>query len=103
MGKDGSVPSGLDGNPNPVSSAARRRLLKAIAAEAVARREPGRPLLVAVDGRSGSGKSTFADELASLLTAAGISVVRSTTDSFHNDRDTRYRLGTRSPEGYYRD
>lgn len=59
--------------------------------------------LVAIDGRSGAGKSTFADELARTIAATGVSVVRSTIDSFHCPRSERMRLGPASPEGYYRE
>ena len=60
-------------------------------------------MVVGIDGRAGSGKSTFADELASRLRAGGASVVRSTTDSFHRPREERMRTGATSAEGYYRD
>lgn len=60
--------------------------------------------LVAVDGRDASGKTTFADELAS---ACRISltrpIIRISIDDFHNPRSLRYRLGKTSPEGFYRD
>lgn len=62
---------------------------------------PAERVLVGVDGRSGAGKSTFADELATRLTDLGRRVVRSTTDSFHRPRVERMRLGPTSPEGYY--
>lgn len=60
--------------------------------------------LVAIDGRDASGKTTFADELAS---ACGISltrpIIRISIDDFHNPRSLRYRLGKTSPEGFYND
>jgi len=52
---------------------------------------------------SGAGKSTFADELAKACAAAGHRVVRSTTDSFHNPRQVRFRRGKASPVGFYFD
>jgi uridine kinase len=61
----------------------------------------GGRVLVGVDGRSGTGKSTFSDELARRLEERGRSVVRSTTDLFHRPRSERMRLGASSPEGYY--
>lgn len=60
-------------------------------------------MLVAVDGPSGTGKSTFADELGRTLTDLNKTVVRASIDSFHRPRAQRYRLGKHSPEGYYRD
>lgn len=46
-----------------------------LAAELAACLPQGRPLLVAVDGRGGSGKSTFARQLAAALQAAGVEPV----------------------------
>ena len=93
------MPAGLDGNPNPVVTAAREGLLAAVAERA---RAPGAGrVLVGIDGRSGAGKSTFADELAARLALAGAQVVRSTTDSFHRPRSERMRRGPTSPDGYY--
>lgn len=59
--------------------------------------------LVGVDGRSGAGKSTFADELAARLAAGGVATVRSTTDSFHRPRAERLARGATSGDGYYLD
>ncbi len=94
----GRVPSGLDGNPNPIVSPERSRLLGLVAAEIGAG-----PALVAIDGASGTGKSTFADELARTLERGGRTVVRAGIDSFHRPRAERYQLGPESAEGYYRD
>ena len=60
-------------------------------------------LLVGVDGRSGAGKSTFGDELASTLRERGRVVIRSTTDSFHRPRNARLNRGATSAEGYFLD
>jgi len=60
-------------------------------------------VLVAIDGRSGAGKSTFADELAKTIGQQERPVVRSTTDSFHRPRAERLRLGPASAEGYVAD
>ena len=59
--------------------------------------------LVGVDGRSGAGKSTFADELAARLSSRGRGAVRSTTDSFHRPRAERLARGATSGDGYYLD
>ncbi|MEU4215995.1 uridine kinase [Actinoplanes sp. NPDC026623] len=73
----------------------------------VARRIPashdGACLRIAVDGPDGSGKSTFADELAAAVRSLGRTVVRVSLDDFHNLRAVRYRLGRDSPEGFWRD
>lgn len=82
-------------------SAERARLLELVGNE-VLNVEHDR-VLVAVDGASGTGKSTFADELGRTLTDRGKTVVRASIDSFHRPRAQRYQLGKDSPEGYYRD
>jgi uridine kinase len=73
-----------------------------VVADVVCRRREGRSL-VAVDGRSGAGKSTFADELADRLGRRDVRVVRSTTDSFHRPRVERLARGLTSAEGFYLD
>jgi uridine kinase len=60
-------------------------------------------VLVGIDGRSGSGKSTFSDELAAHLGQRRRDVIRSTTDSFHRPREERLARGTTSADGYYLD
>ena len=42
-----------------------------------------RPLRVGIDGRSGSGKTTFADALADRLDAIGRACLRASLDDFH--------------------
>lgn len=61
------------------------------------------PVRVAVDGRTASGKTTFADELAIAVEQAGRPVIRAQIDGFHRPRVERYRRGRMSAEGYYRD
>ena len=58
---------------------------------------------IAIDGVDGVGKTTFANALAERLTAAGLTVARSSIDGFHHPRATRYRLGKDSPAGFFRD
>lgn len=60
-------------------------------------------LRVGIDGVDGSGKTTFADELAAALTSAGHPVIRTGVDGFHHPRAIRYRRGRESPEGFFRD
>ncbi len=52
-----------------------------------------RPLLVAVDGGDGAGKTWFADELAELLRERQRAVVRASLDDFHHPRAHRHELG----------
>ncbi len=94
----GGVPSGLDGNPNPVVTAERTAILDLVAERVLASQRDR--VLVAIDGRPGSGKSTFADELVTIVRDADRHVIRSTTDSFHRPRNERMRLGSTSADGY---
>ena len=61
------------------------------------------PLRVAIDGIDAAGKTTLADELASLIEGQGRPVIRASIDGFHRPRQQRYRRGSDSPEGYYED
>ncbi|WP_127472662.1 uridine kinase [Microbacterium sulfonylureivorans] len=63
----------------------------------------GGRVIVAVDGRDGAGKSTFADGLAEVFAEAGSAVYRASIDGFHRPRAERYARGRRSPDGFYRD
>ena len=58
---------------------------------------------VGVDGPDGSGKTTFADELAGVLRARDRPVVRVSVDDFHHVRAVRYRQGRQSPAGFWAD
>jgi uridine kinase len=61
------------------------------------------PLRVAVDGRTASGKTTLADEVATVLRLCGHQVIRTSVDGFHRPRAERHRRGRHSPEGYLDD
>jgi len=78
----GWVPAGLDGNPSPVVIPARTSVLKPVSDDVLKVSRKHRTL-VAVDGASGTGKSTFADELARTLEATERTVLRASIDSFH--------------------
>lgn len=84
-------------------SSARAELLAVIAATVPDPARLGRPVRVAVDGVDGSGKTTFADELAAVLRDLDRHVVRVSIDDFHHRRAIRYRRGRDSAEGYWRD
>ncbi len=62
-----------------------------------------RPSLVAVDGVDGSGKTTFAERLATAYIGWGRAVQVVHMDDFLNPRSVRYRMGRTSPEGFFRD
>jgi uridine kinase len=94
------MPAGLDGNPDPVVTRMRSLLIGRVASAIGALQAHGQ-VLVAIDGASGTGKSTFADELARAVPDR--LVIRASIDSFHRRRAQRYRRGKNSAEGYYRD
>jgi uridine kinase len=85
---------------------ARRLLLQDLAYELLT--EPhndsrhGR-LLIAVDGPTAAGKTTFADELALAMRVDGATVFRASMDDFLLPRARRYARGRTSPEGRYED
>ena len=62
-----------------------------------------RPIRVAIDGRTASGKTTLANELADCLSAKGRDVIRTSIDGFHRPKVERYARGRHSAEGYYYD
>jgi uridine kinase len=63
----------------------------------------GRPLRVAVDGRTASGKTTFADTLSLAIGERKRAVIRTSIDGFHRPKAERYARGRYSAEGYYFD
>ena len=88
--------------PAPPPSPARARVVTELAAR-ICRESPAR-LRVAVDGRTGAGKTTFADELAAAIRRAGRSTLRASLDDFKKPwRDAREKGYDRvTGEGYYR-
>lgn len=77
----------------------RRTVLDEVAG-LLASRHVGRPLLVGVDGRVGSGKSTFARELVAALQASGRPAMHLDSDGFHHVRAVR-QSGPDQARGYY--
>lgn len=59
--------------------------------------------LVGIDGVDGSGKTTFADDLAAELIDSGLTVIRISLDDFLNPADLRHARGRTSPEGFLAD
>lgn len=72
-------------------------------AERIARLAPGTPVRIAIDGRTASGKTTLADELAIAIRRHGREVIRTSIDGFHRPKAERYARGRFSAEGYYHD
>lgn len=64
----------------------------------------GNATLVAIDGRDGSGKTVFANELAQACKQrCKRNVIRISIDDFHHPKSIRYRLGPKSPQGFWED
>lgn len=82
---------------------ARARVLARVARQIPAAADRRSWVRAAVDGVDGAGKSTFADELAEVLTGAGRTVVRASVDRFHRCRAERYRRGRDSWQGFWLD
>jgi len=80
----------------------RKNLVSILASRIESVRKP-HPVRVAVDGRTASGKTTLADEVAAELRARGRAVIRTSVDGFHRPRAERYRRGRLSAEGYLDD
>ncbi len=83
----------------PDGDSSRPAVLAAVADVVVAAGAPR----VAIDGVSGAGKTTFADDLAPLLTARGLPIVRASVDGFHHPRAVRHRRGRHDPDGFWLD
>ncbi|MGN6743333.1 MAG: uridine kinase, partial [Amnibacterium sp.] len=64
-------------------------LLNRLVAHLEARR-PGHPLRVGIDGPSGVGKTTFANDLAAAVRVAGRPAIRLDSHGFHHVRAIRY-------------
>jgi hypothetical protein len=76
----------------------RPEVLERLAAELARLELPAR---VAIDGPDASGKTTIAEELATVLEAAGSVAARISADDFLSPAEQRYGGGRDSPEGYY--
>ncbi|WP_164201695.1 uridine kinase [[Micrococcus luteus] ATCC 49442] len=80
-------------------AAARTLVLRSLATELLSEGTGRR--LIAVDGVDGSGKSTFATDLAAVIHAVTVIVIHA--DDFLNLRAVRHRRGRDSPEGFWLD
>lgn len=69
----------------------------------IARIRLNHPVRVGIDGVDASGKTMLADDLVDSLQATNRSVIRVSSDDFHNPREVRYRQGRNSPQGFYDD
>lgn len=80
----------------------RAKVVETLASRVIEVNSPG-PLRIAIDGRTASGKTTFANELATAIQQSGRPVIRTSIDGFHRPKAERYARGRYSAEGYYRD
>ncbi|NNJ61030.1 MAG: uridine kinase [Dactylosporangium sp.] len=71
-------------------------------ADALRQRSVPHTLRVAIDGPDAAGKTTLADDLASML-GPDREVIRISADDFHLPEAARTRRGALSAEGYYLD
>lgn len=84
----------------PTANATRAAVLDHVVARVLALGT--RRLRVAIDGRTASGKTTFADELADCLARRGHVVLRASLDDFKRPWAERGQYDRLSGEGYYR-
>ncbi|MBR1131926.1 uridine kinase [Bradyrhizobium iriomotense] len=80
----------------------RKQLLSELA-DRLVMTAPDRIVRVAIDGVDGAGKTTFADELGSVVATKGRPIIRASVDGFHNPKAVRYQCGRHSPEGFFKD
>jgi uridine kinase len=85
-----------------MTSPRRAALLEDLAAM-IANLDLARPIRVAIDGRTASGKTTLANELAERLKPSRREIIRTSIDGFHRPKVERYARGRHSAEGYYHD
>lgn len=81
----------------------RRTLLRKLADAIIRRKVDGKPLRVAIDGRSTAGKTTLAAELGRLIGPPAFQVLHPSIDGFHHPRERRYPQGEWSAKGYFED
>ena len=86
----------MDKNP---STGARNGVLRSLATEILALENERQ--LIAIDGVDGSGKSTFARDLAAVIHERPVLIIHA--DDFLNLREIRHRRGRESPEGFWLD
>lgn len=80
----------------------RESVLQAVA-EQIVGHDPGRPVLVGIDGVCGAGKSTFARDLVSRIESTGRPAVHLDSDGFHHPSAHRRRRTDDQARGYYDD
>jgi len=80
----------------------RRDTIRALADELLQNYSHGR-ILVGIDGADGSGKTVFADDLATELRSRGHEAFRASMDDFQRPRALRYAQGRHSADGFYED
>jgi len=87
--------------PMPASASFDRSALVATVAGRIDIEHPGR-VVIAIDGRTAAGKTTFGHELARELASRGRTVLRASLDDFKQPWRDRHLYDRESGEGYYR-
>ncbi len=65
--------------------------------------QKAKPVLVAVNGIEGTGKTTLTEKLCDYLQSQYVNAIHVTIDGFHNPKAVRYAKGRDSALGYYHD
>ena len=87
--------------PTPSATTDARASVVSAVAERATVQLPGR-VLIGIDGRTGAGKTTFGHELAQVLAAQGLTVLRASLDDFKRPWADRHLYDRESGEGYFR-
>ncbi len=67
------------------------------------RKRKTKPVRVAINGIEGTGKTVFAGKLSNYLNSEKINAIQVSIDSFHFNKEVRYKQGRDSAKGYYED
>lgn len=65
--------------------------------------QKNKPIIVAINGIDGAGKTCFTKELRKVLDSKSGNVIYASVDNFHNPKQLRYTKGKNSAVGFYKD
>ena len=80
----------------------KQKLLEIIANKIISLQKD-KPIIVAINGIDGAGKTCFTKELKEILDSKSTDIIYASIDGFHNSKQIRYQKGKDSPEGFYKD
>lgn len=63
----------------------------------------GKPILIAINGIEGTGKTVFAEKFTKYLKSNKTEAIQVSIDGFHFNKNHRYKQGRDSAKGYYED